>query len=192
MPAAVLCGRQPERSEKLDEPAEAGENRSLNEKGIAWMRRYPVFFWSSLDGKQRRYAILALGIFEQLEEESMDEFEKGKIRFAIFYREAGDFSGSVCAKSATGQSVQGNRKEMKAAVEGFCADGLRDVRHPLLMAQLREKNWKSATGSEWIYEAAEVHTGEPANKWYRREQPAKASGVEPVDGVRYRNPFCGR
>ena len=43
-----------------------------NEKGIAWMRRYP---WTSL--------------------------KKEKIRFAIFYREAGDFSGSVCS-SATG------------------------------------------------------------------------------------------
>lgn len=51
--------------------------------------------------KQRRYAILAAGIFEQLEEESMDEFEKGKNQVCHFYREAGDFSGSVCS-SATG------------------------------------------------------------------------------------------
>lgn len=41
------------------------------------------------------------GNFEQLEEESMDEFEKGKNQVCHFYREAGDFSGSVCS-SATG------------------------------------------------------------------------------------------
>ena len=47
------------------------------------MRRYPVFL-EQFGWKQRRYAILAAGIFEQLEEESMDEFEKGKNQVCHF------------------------------------------------------------------------------------------------------------
>ena len=77
MPAAVYAAANQKGARSWMNRQKQEKIDLWNEKGIAWMRRYPVFL-EQFGWKQRRYAILAAGIFEQLEEESMDEFEKGK------------------------------------------------------------------------------------------------------------------
>ena len=100
MPAAVYAAANQKGARSWMNRQKQEKIDLWNEKGIAWMRRYPVFL-EQFGWKQRRYAILAAGIFEQLKRNPWTSLKKGKIRFAIFYREAGDFSGSVCS-SATG------------------------------------------------------------------------------------------
>ena len=150
MPAAVYAAANQKGARSWMNRQKQEKIDLWNEKGIAWMRRYPVFL-EQFGWKQRRYAILAAGIFEQLEEESMDEFEKGKNQVCHF--------------------LQGS------AVEGFCADGLRDVRHPFIDGTASEKRTGRARPAlRGIYEAAAVHTGEPANKWHRCEATCKGIG----------------
>lgn len=83
MPAAVYAAANQKGARSWMNRQKQEKIDLWNEKGIAWMRRYPVFL-EQFGWKQRRYAILAAGIFEQLEEESMDEFEKGKNQVCHF------------------------------------------------------------------------------------------------------------
>lgn len=89
---------------------------------------------------------------------------------------------SLEAYAAVRQAECAGMERNESAVEGFCADGLRDVRHPFIDGTASEKRTGRARPAlRGIYEAAAVHTGEPANKWYRAKQSAKVSGAEPVD-----------
>ena len=100
MPAAVYAAANQKGARSWMNRQKQEKIDLWNEKGIAWMRRYPVFL-EQFGWKQRRYAILAAGIFEQLEEESMDEFEKGKNQVCHFLQGSWGFLWSVCS-SATG------------------------------------------------------------------------------------------
>ena len=150
-----------------------------NEKGIAWMRRYPVFL-EQFGWKQRRYAILAAGIFEQLEEESMDEFEKGKNQVCHFLQGSWGFLWKRM-QQCDRLSVQ-EWKEMKApwkdSVRMDCAmSGIL-----LLMAQLLKKELEERDRLCVGFMKLQQFTQESLRtNGIAAKQSAKASGVEPVD-----------
>ena len=169
MPAAVYAAANQKGARSWMNRQKQEKIDLWNEKGIAWMRRYPVFL-EQFGWKQRRYAILAAGIFEQLEEESMDEFEKGKNQVCHFLQGSWGFLWKRMQQCA-------GMERNESAVEGFCADGLRDVRHSFIDGTASEKRTGRARPAlRGIYEAAAVHTGEPANKWYRCEAICKGIG----------------
>lgn len=173
MPAAVYAAANQKGARSWMNRQKQEKIDLWNEKGIAWMRRYPVFL-EQFGWKQPRYAILAAGIFEQLEEESMDEFEKGKNQVCHFLQ--GSW-GSLETYAAVRQAECAGMERNESAVEGFCADGLRDVRHFFIDGTASEKRTGRARPAlRGIYEAAAVHTGEPANKWYRCEAICKGIG----------------
>ena len=136
MPAAVYAAANQKGARSWMNRQKQEKIDLWNEKGIAWMRRYPVFL-EQFGWKQRRYAILAAGIFEQLEEESMDEFEKGKNQVCHFLQGSWGFLWKRI-QQCDRLSVQ-EWKEMKApwkdSVRMDCAmSGIL-----LLMAQLLKK-----------------------------------------------------
>lgn len=119
------------------------------------------------------------GNFEQLEEESMDEFEKGKIRFAIF---TGKLGISLEAYAAVRQAECAGMERNESAVEGFCADGLRDVRHPFIDGTASEKELEERDRLCVGFMKLQQFTQESLRtNGIAAKQSAKASGVEPVD-----------
>lgn len=100
MPAAVYAAANQKGARSWMNRQKQEKIDLWNEKGIAWMRRYPVF-WSSLDGNSGATRFWQREFLSSWKRNPWTSLKKEKIRFAIFYREAGDFSGSVCS-SATG------------------------------------------------------------------------------------------
>ena len=157
MPAAVYAAANQKGARSWMNRQKQEKIDLWNEKGIAWMRRYPVFL-EQFGWKQRRYAILAAGIFEQLEEESMDEFEKGKNQVCHFLQGSWGFLWKRM-QQCDRLSVQ-EWKEMKApwkdSVRMDCAmSGIL-----LLMAQLLKKELEE---TEALYEIGAASQSEADN-----------------------------
>ena len=94
MPAAVYAAANQKGARSWMNRQKQEKIDLWNEKGIAWMRR-------SLDGNSGATRFWQREFLSSWKRNPWTSLKKGKIRFAIFYREAGDFSGSVCS-SATG------------------------------------------------------------------------------------------
>ena len=179
MPAAVYAAANQKGARSWMNRQKQEKIDLWNEKGIAWMRRYPVFL-EQFGWKQRRYAILAAGIFEQLEEESMDEFEKGKNQVCHFLQGSWGFLWKRM-QQCDRLSVQ-EWKEMKApwkdSVRMDCAmSGIL-----LLMAQLLKKELEERDRLCVGFMKLQQFTQESLRtNGIAAKQSAKVSGAEPVD-----------
>lgn len=107
-----------------------------NEAGIAWMRRYPAFL-EQFGWKQRRYAILAAGIFAQLEEKSEEAFEKRKELVCHFLQSSWGFLWKRVQQCSRLNAREW--KEMKAPWKDSARMDCAMSGVLLLMAQLQKK-----------------------------------------------------
>lgn len=149
-----------------------------NEKGIAWMRRYPVF-WSSLDGNNGATRFWQREFLSSWKRNPWTSLKKEKIRFAIF---TGKLGISLEAYAAVRQAECAGMERNESAVEGFCADGLRDVRHPFIDGTASEKELEERDRLCVGFMKLQQFTQESLRtNGIAAKQSAKVSGAEPVD-----------
>lgn len=129
--------------------------------------------------KQRRYAILAAGILSSWKRNPWTSLKKEKSGLPFF---TGKLGISLEAYAAVRQAECAGMERNESAVEGFCADGLRDVRHPFIDGTASEKELEERDRLCVGFMKLQQFTQESLRtNGIAAKQSAKASGVEPVD-----------